>query len=305
MRVSGLRTISLLLLLVVVVFTLINIKTPSRVESAQIHLKIYSNESYIFKDVYHPRSNSRPVLYIITPTYRRPQQIAELTRLSHTLKLVTYLHWLVIEDSPVKSPQVNHLLIRSNLSFSHLNAPMPWKYKKKPLRPKGVSNRNRGLEWLRKNATDGVFYFADDDNTYDLDLFEEMRSTRKVSMWPVGLCSKFGFSSPVVRNGTIVGFFDGWTSGRKFPVDMAGFAVSVQFLLQRPAAAMPYTPSFEEDGFLKSLAPLEVEDIEPKANNCTRVLVWHTQTRKRKPAVRIIPEKYRDTNLISLRESIF
>ncbi len=42
--------------------------------------------------------------------------------------------------------------------------------------PKGVSNRNRGLEWILKNAKDeGVVYFADDDNTYDLRLFWEAR----------------------------------------------------------------------------------------------------------------------------------
>lgn len=51
-------------------------------------------------------------------------------------------------------------------------------------------------------------------------------------MWPVGLCTKYGLSSPIVRNGSFAGFYDGWIAGRKFPVDMAGFAVSVKFLLQ-------------------------------------------------------------------------
>lgn len=52
---------------------------------------------------------------------------------------------------------------------------MPQLFKKrKGPKPRGVSNRNRGLEWLRDNATDGVFYFADDDNTYDIRLFEEV-----------------------------------------------------------------------------------------------------------------------------------
>ena len=41
--------------------------------------------------------------------------------------------------------------------------------------------------------------------------------------------------------------------------------------LQRPKAAMPYKPGFEEDGFLKSLAPFEAKDIELKADNCTKV----------------------------------
>ena len=33
-----------------------------------------------------------------------------------------------------------------------------------------------------------------------------------------------------MREGRIVGFFDGWIGGRKFPVDMAGFAVRVETL---------------------------------------------------------------------------
>lgn len=54
-------------------------------------------------------------------------------------------------------------------------APMPEQYKKKKgAKPRGVSNRNRGLQWLRANATNGVFYFADDDNTYDIKLFDEV-----------------------------------------------------------------------------------------------------------------------------------
>lgn len=52
---------------------------------------------------------------------------------------------------------------------------MPEIYKnRKGAKPRGVSNRNRGLEWLRANATTGVFYFADDDNTYDLQIFDEV-----------------------------------------------------------------------------------------------------------------------------------
>jgi beta-1,3-glucuronyltransferase len=53
---------------------------------------------------------------------------------------------------------------------------MPESFKKKKgAKPRGVSNRNRGLQWLRTNAKNGVFYFADDDNTYDIQLFEEVK----------------------------------------------------------------------------------------------------------------------------------
>ena len=40
-------------------------------------------------------------------------------------------------------------------------------------------NRNAGVEWIKGNVPeklpDGVLYFGDDDNTYDLRLFEEIR----------------------------------------------------------------------------------------------------------------------------------
>lgn len=142
-----------------------------------------------------------PMLYIITPTYTRPEQVAELTRLSHTLMLVPNLRWIVVEDATHKSPKVEAILAKSGLPYTHLIgilfysllesfqvfsypvtlfvsplAPMPeeFKKKKKGPKPRGVSNRNKGLEWIRQNAKDGVLYFADDDNTYDLDIFEEV-----------------------------------------------------------------------------------------------------------------------------------
>lgn len=90
-------------------------------------------------------------------------------------------------------------------------------------------------------------------------------------MFPVGLVTSFGVSSPIVRNGTVSGFYDGWIGGRKFPVDMAGFAVNVAFFLSREKAKMPFTPGYEEDGFLKSLLPFELTEIELLASNCTEV----------------------------------
>lgn len=57
--------------------------------------------------------------------------------------------------------------------------------------------------------------------TYKCDfflLFSQMRYTKKISMFPVGLITKYGVSTPIVRNGTIAGFYDGWNGGRKYPV---------------------------------------------------------------------------------------
>lgn len=89
---------------------------------------------------------------------------------------VKNVHWIVVEDAEIKTPLVGELLNRTTLRYEHLLAPMPEQYKKKKKgpKPRGVSNRNRGLAWIRENATNGVMYFADDDNTYDLQLFEEV-----------------------------------------------------------------------------------------------------------------------------------
>lgn len=67
--------------------------------------------------------------------------------------------------------------------------------------PRGVSNRRAALNWIKSNKIqEGVLYFGDDDNTFDLRLFDEIRSTQKVSMFPVGLIGEYSVSTPVVKN---------------------------------------------------------------------------------------------------------
>lgn len=80
---------------------------------------------------------------------------------------------------------------------------------------------------------------------------------------------------------------------------MAGFAVSLEYLDRTPNATMPYKAGLEEDGFLRSIG-LKMSEIEPKANNCTEVLVWHTQTKKEKPAEIHIYNRIVSTNDTSL-----
>ena len=46
--------------------------------------------------------HSMPIIYAITPTYARPVQRAELTRLCNVFLLVPNLHWILIEDSKGK-----------------------------------------------------------------------------------------------------------------------------------------------------------------------------------------------------------
>ena len=42
---------------------------------------------------------------------------------------------------------------------------------------------------------------------------------------------------------------------------------------------MTYWQGHEEDTFLQSIG-VELADLEPKADNCRNILVWHTKTKK-------------------------
>jgi hypothetical protein len=154
-------------------------------------------------------NTSQPKLYLITPTLTRPEQEAELTRMGQTLmhvKLkgsactihvhgnfqVPNLTWIVVEDAVSvtsrlrtimsKFPTISTVImagiahyIPHNSADNILPAAMPAKYRaSKGAKPRGVANRNLGLKWVIMNVDDGVVYFADDDNTYDIRLFEEV-----------------------------------------------------------------------------------------------------------------------------------
>ena len=49
-----------------------------------------------------------------------------------------------------------------------------WKHKGSA-KARGVSNRNAALKWIQTHVTSGVLYFADDDNTYDYKIFQEVK----------------------------------------------------------------------------------------------------------------------------------
>ena len=122
-----------------------------------------------------------PTIYAITPTYKRFTQKADLTRLSQTFMHIPNFHWVVVEDAEKTSKIVKDVLTVKKIRFTHLAVKTQVKLLKKESDPhwkkhRGVDQRNLGLRWIRENVKDksGVVYFADDDNTYDIDLFEEV-----------------------------------------------------------------------------------------------------------------------------------
>lgn len=74
-------------------------------------------------------------------------------------------------------------------------------------------------------------------------------------------------SSKVVR------FHTGWRPSRPFPMDMAGFAVSLKLILANPEACFDGEApmGFLESSLLKGLVTMD--ELEPKADNCSKVRV--------------------------------
>ena len=85
--------------------------------------------------------------------------------------------WVVVEDSSVKTNVVRHVLHNCHVNSIHLNVVTSRESKRAGQR--GVEQRNAGLQWARSYCKDqcasncsGIVYFMDDDNKYDLRLFE-------------------------------------------------------------------------------------------------------------------------------------
>ena len=123
-------------------------------------------------------------VYAITPTYVRPTQRVDLISLCHTLMHVPNITWIVVEDSVNKTQHVRDILTKQCKSVTsvHLTA----KSSKNKAEGRGVNQRNAALSWIRQtcgsNETttttekkcNGVVYLMDDDNKYDLRLFQEV-----------------------------------------------------------------------------------------------------------------------------------
>ena len=154
--------------------------------------------------------NEMPTVYVITPTYKRHTQKADLTRLSQTLLHVPRLHWIVIEDSEEKTDLVSRFLENCGVSYTHLAVKTQNKLITKEgeprwLKSRGADQRNVGLKWIREHFTSGmkgVVYFGDDDNTYDVRIFE------LVSYLGLSPVAEMYF---VIRHATRENFHDGFS----------------------------------------------------------------------------------------------
>lgn len=73
----------------------------------------------------HDSTASLATIIMITPTYVRWTQKADLTRLCQTLMHVRNLIWIVVEDSVNKTKLVTNFLVKCDVEYVHLNIRTP------------------------------------------------------------------------------------------------------------------------------------------------------------------------------------
>ena len=81
----------------------------------------------------------------------------------------------------------------------------------------------------------------------------------------------------VNKDGKVIGFYSGWYGGRKFPMDMAEFAINVKFykdsVIKRGKKILfPFHLGQQETHFLEQFN-ITANDLEPLAERCTRVIL--------------------------------
>jgi hypothetical protein len=220
-------------------------------------------------------------LIFVTPTYRRLTQLPDMIRVKQALLLVPRVIWIVIEDSDCRHSEVYSyikdfpLLVYTNQQLANV----PSSYNK------GAEQRNLAIRIVRSHLNlfhNSVVYFGDDDNTYNSALLPMLFRTHRLSVFNVGLINE-AVEGPMSKAGKFVGWqtlYRGkwFQRERKFCIDMAGFAVSADYLSTSDAFFNPKgTRGYLETDFLE-LFDLDLAELEVLTSADTEIVAWHTKT---------------------------
>ncbi|CAD5221333.1 unnamed protein product [Bursaphelenchus okinawaensis] len=248
--------------------------------SVSIILLLLSHRDVCTNEYHTSLIESQPKIFIITPTYARPERLADLTMLAQVLMHVKNIHWVVVEDGGRIAEPVERLLHRTEIEHTYFSAVTP-----DYLPKRGWAQRNAALRHLREKYiayTDhALVYFADDDNSYDYRVFDDyIRKVKRLGVWAVGLAASSRIEAPNVDNDTVIGWNVMYRPHRRYAVDMAGFAVSLRLILGTLALfGKDCVGSDPEDCFLRQIG-VPLSELEPFGHDTDPkdVLVWHTKT---------------------------
>jgi hypothetical protein len=270
-----------------------------------------------------------PIIYFITPTVHTNTQMLDLTRLSQSLQHDKGIYWIVIEDNPYCTQRIRDILVRSGLMYAHTASQTPISFRNTAEAvnrfARGVNQRNRGLEivneltssmatlqdpqqqrqlQLRQQLPPGVVYFGDDDNAYDIRLFNGLRQLQpgRVGVFGVAFVGGGMYDRCIVNatTGLVHAILSNWHGPQKpkwrhiletfhvikyvnhtrmFDMDMGGYAFSTILINQyQPRFSYLWLRGFLETTFVQLLNISSVHQFQPLMHNCTALYVWHVKT---------------------------
>lgn len=196
-------------------------------------------------------------LYILTATRGEQRSLPGLLLLGAQLSASnasSAITWVVVVDAESTSAKFDEM-ISSRRWFNLKHVKVMTETGK--LGSRGAKQRNRGLLWAadiwkRRNRTDSMMYFADDDNIYRPALFDHL--SRFDTSCDIAVWSSDSFSDnqyplnkgatyvqnretapgfPCTESGKILNFGPERKTGRLFELDYSEFAMSMQLVLPK------------------------------------------------------------------------
>jgi len=210
-------------------------------------------------------------IILVTPTYKNPKRVFFIGECIKVFSNIQNLIWILCEDADGIDNEINEMLSKSGITYKYLSFG--------PTKDKGNEQRNFCYEYIVNNNINGIIYNADDDNEYDIKLFDEIKKTKNISIFPVGnLGGPTGIERPIIQNGKILYWDADWCS-RRFPIDMGGFAFNSKYLYKKKLEnkkLWDHCGLGGESEFINYITNSD-EDLEFLCDNCNVCYVWHNE----------------------------
>jgi hypothetical protein len=207
-------------------------------------------------------------IILVTCTYRKPKRLSFFKENIQIFKQVPNILWVIVEDGDTIDEELKNLLEASQIPYVYLNV---------MTRSHGNAQKNMALTYIRDHKLEGIVYVADDDNCYDVRLFEEIRNTKRIAVFPVGNLGPHGIERPIIKDGRIAGWDADWTS-RKFPIDQGGYALNAKLLWGMADPVWGHLNRGGESEFIEKLIA-SADQLEILCNQCQTCYVWHNALR--------------------------
>ncbi|CAA2959010.1 probable beta-1,4-xylosyltransferase IRX9H [Olea europaea subsp. europaea] len=226
------------------------------------------------------------LLIIVTPTYARPLQAYYMNRLANTLKLIPHPSLWIVVEMKSQSLEIADLLRKTGVMYRHLVC----NKNSVNIKESGVHLRNVALSHIETHRLNGIVYFADDDNIYSVNLFNQMRQIRQFGTWVVAKIAErethVAFEGPVCNGSQVIGWHatDMTKRFRRFHAEMSGFAFNSTIIWDPKKWNQPTLEPIRhldtvEEGFQASTFIEQVVEDESQMecipSDSETIMVWH------------------------------